>query len=616
MFSRGEKVTYFAQTNFRNKKTPFGIKAKDRTHHMYVVGKTGMGKSTLLEHMAVQDIGSGEGFAFIDPNGKTADLLIEHIPKHRIKDVVYFDPFDVENPMAFNIMEDVSYERRHVVLKGLIGAFKKTWADVWSPRIEYILSNTILALLEYPGATLLGVDRMYTDEDYRKKVVENIKDQSVKSFWVGEYVKYSDEYIQEAIPAIQDKMDQLTSDLIIKNIIGQPKSTFDFRDIMDKKKIFIVNLSKGRIGESSADLLGSMIITKIYLARMLYADLPYHKVQKLPNFYLYVNEFQSCANESFIDILAEAKKYKLNLIIAHQYIEQVPEEVRAAVFGNVGTKIMFRIDALDADLFEKEFSPVFFAEDMVNLDFTQIYLRLMIDGVTSHPFSATTLPPIPRKEKSFTEEVLKNSRNIYTRSRLEAEDIIDDWYKPTETLYTQGAPKDETKSYTDISPRVQRKWPKKAEVFSEQKNADNDFIEDVEHVQTNSTETVDHHENKKNAEKYENNLQETKAVDTATQNISVNTLRKRPSINGIVPKKDKGPSEKNLEKLRNALGGMVKEKEETSEQKKDESAEEESSTKTQAPEKSESYTPEDRSKDSKPAEIPEHVLKKILGVDK
>lgn len=423
-------ITYFGETDARNKRIRFGIKAKDRTKHVYIIGKTGMGKSTLLENMAVQDIKNGEGFAFIDPHGKTAELLLDYVPEERINDVIYFAPFDTDHPMSFNVMEDVGYDKRHLVVSGLMSAFKKIWVDAWSARMEYILSNTLLALLEYPDSTLLGINRMLTDKEYRRRVVENVKDPSVKSFWVDEFAKYTDRYTQEATPAIQNKVGQFTANPLIRNIIGQPTSSFDIRKLMDDRKILIINLSKGRIGEGNANLLGSMLITKIYLAAMSRADIHDREMQKLPNFYLYVDEFQSFANESFADILSEARKYKLNLTIAHQYIEQMSEEVRAAVFGNVGTMIMFRVGAFDAEVLEKEFAPAFTAEDMVNLGIYQIYLKLMIDGVASHPFSATTLGPIPLPEKSLREKVIEHSRASFAHTRPEVEEAIKTWYQP------------------------------------------------------------------------------------------------------------------------------------------------------------------------------------------
>jgi hypothetical protein len=424
-----DKVTYFAETDSRNKLVPFGIKSKDRLKHVYVIGKTGMGKSTLLENMAVQDIQGGEGMAFIDPHGKTADLLLEYVPEERIKDVVYFAPFDTDYPISFNVMEDVGIDKRHLVANGLMSAFKKIWVDAWSARMEYILNNTILALLEYPGSTLISINRMLSDKEYRKLVVANIQDPSVKSFWVDEFANYTDKYATEATPAIQNKIGQFISNPLVRNIIGQPKSTFDFRKLMDEGKIIIINLSKGRVGEANANLLGSMLITKIYLAAMSRADKRESELNKLPNFYLYVDEFQSFANESFADILSEARKYKLNLTMAHQYIEQMSEEVRAAVFGNVGTTIAFRVGAFDAEVLEKEFAPVFTAEDLVNLGSYQIYLKLMIDGIGSQPFSARTLPPITLQDHTFVKEIIANSRQSFARPKAVVEKEISDWHE-------------------------------------------------------------------------------------------------------------------------------------------------------------------------------------------
>jgi len=397
---------------------------------MYVIGKTGMGKSTLLENMAIQDIQNGHGVCFIDPHGKTADLLLDYVPENRIRDVLYFAPFDMDYPVSFNIMEDVGQDKRHLVVNGLMATFEKIWVDAWSARMAYILQNTLLALLEYPDSTLLGVNRMLVDKEYRKLVVNNITDPSCKSFWVDEFAKYTDRYTQEATPAIQNKVGQFTANPLIRNLVGQPKSTFDLRKLMDEKKIIIVNLSKGKVGEGNANLLGSMFITKIYLAAMSRADVTETQLQKLPNFYLYVDEFQSFANKSFADILSEARKYKLNLTLAHQYIEQMEEEVSAAVFGNVGTMAIFRVGAFDAEFLEKEFAPVLLAEDLVNLGIYQIYIKLMIDGVTSAPFSAVTIPPIERPAVSYREQVVANSRATFARPREIVEKEIREWHQP------------------------------------------------------------------------------------------------------------------------------------------------------------------------------------------
>ena len=425
-----EKITFFAKTDARGKQIPFGIKAKDRQRHMYVVGKTGMGKSTLLENMAAQDIQNGEGMAFIDPHGSTAECLLDYVPEHRINDVVYFAPFDLSNPVSFNVMEDVGPDKRHLVVSGLMSTFKKIWIDAWSARMEYILTNALLALIEYPDTTLLSVNRLFSDKAYRNRVVDYIKDPAVKAFWTEEFANYTDRFAAEALPAIQNKIGQFTGNPLIRNIIGQPHSSFDIRKIMDEKKILIMNLSKGLVGETNANLLGSMLTTRIYLAAMSRADLPVEQMRTMPNFYFYVDEFQSFANATFANILSEARKYHLNLVIAHQYIEQMEEDVRNAVFGNVGTTISFRVGPFDAELLETVFSPRFLATDLVNLGFAQIYLTLMIDGIGSQPFSAVTLPPVERPHYSCKGMVIAASRKNFTKDREEVEKIITDLHTP------------------------------------------------------------------------------------------------------------------------------------------------------------------------------------------
>lgn len=422
------KITYFGLTDFRNERKRFGIKNKDRARHVYVIGKTGMGKSTLLENMAVQDIQSGEGMCFIDPHGSAIETLLDYIPEDRINDVVYFAPFDSEYPISFNVMEDVGPDKRHLVASGLMSTFKKIWVDAWSARMEYILNNTILALLEYPDSTLLSVNRMYSDKGFRHEVIRHIKDPSVKSFWVDEFAGWDERYAREATAAIQNKIGQFTANPLIRNIIGQPKSSFNVREMMDNKKIFLVNLSKGQIGEANAGLLGGMIITAIYLGAMSRADVEKSSLASLPPFYLYVDEFQNFANDSFADILAEARKYKLALTIAHQYIAQMEESVSDAVFGNVGTTISYRVGPMDAEVLEKVFSPTFYQDDIVNLGRFQMYLTLMIDEVGSRPFSATGIPPLEKPAVSNKTLVIDNSRENFAEPRDEVQKTIDDWH--------------------------------------------------------------------------------------------------------------------------------------------------------------------------------------------
>jgi hypothetical protein len=427
-FDEDKKVTYFGETDFRNKKTKFGIQAKDRTRHMYIIGKTGTGKSTLLENLVIQDIQNGEGVCVIDPHGSLAEKALEYVPEDRINDVIYFAPFDTEYPMSFNVLEDIGVDKRHLVVSGLMSVFKKIWQDAWSARMEYILNNTLLALIEYPGSTLMGVNKMYSDKEFRKKIVDNIKDPAVKSFWVDEYAKYTDKFASEATPAIQNKIGQYTLNPLIRNIIGQPTSSFDIREIMDKKKIFIINLSKGRIGEQNMNLLGGMFVTKIYLAAMSRAEISQSEIDKLPPFYFYVDEFQNFANESFAQILSEARKYKLCLTVANQYVTQMVDEVRDAILGNVGSMVTFRIGPSDAEIFEKEFAPTFTAQDLTNLGFAQVYLRLMIGGMTSKPFSANTLPPWPKPEFVYLDKMIDASRRNYARPKAEVENEINSWH--------------------------------------------------------------------------------------------------------------------------------------------------------------------------------------------
>lgn len=418
------RITYFATTHTRGKREMFGIRSVDRGKHMYVIGKTGMGKSTMLENMAIQDIQNGEGIAYIDPHGSTAEKLLDFVPHERIKDVLYFAPFDTDYPVGFNVMEDVGYDKRHLVVSGLMGAFKRIWVDAWSARMEYILQNVLLALLEYPGSTLLDVNRMLTNKPFRAAVIEKITDPIVKSFWTEEFATYTDRYTQEATPAIQNKVGQFVANPLIRNIVGQSKSTFDLRKMMDEKKIFIVNLSKGRMGESNAALLGSMLTVKIYLAAMSRADEPPARMARLPRCYFYVDEFQSMMNEAFADILSESRKYKLALTLANQYIEQMEENVRNAVFGNVGTLVTFRVGPFDAEVLKTVFEPTFEAEDLVGLGLGQIYLTLMIDGVGSAPFSAETIPPIESPHISYREDVIHHTRAAHAKHRSDVEILI------------------------------------------------------------------------------------------------------------------------------------------------------------------------------------------------
>jgi len=427
-------VVLFGETNFRNKKVTFGIKIDDRRRHIYIVGKTGMGKSELLKTLAIQDIQAGRGLAFIDPHGDPVEDLFGYIPEERIKDVIYINPADLEYPIAFNVMEQVDPDRRHLVADGVMGVFKKIWVDVWSPRMEYILNNTILALLEVPDSTLLGINRMLAEKDFRNYVVSQLTDPVVKAFWTQEFAKYADRFASEATAAIQNKVGQFASSTLVRNIIGQPKSTIDMRGIMDNQKILLVNISKGSIGEDASRLLGALIITKLQLAAMSRVDTP---ERERKDFTLFIDEFQSFATASFANIMSEARKYHLSLVVGHQYIAQMDETVRDAIFGNVGTIIAFRVGAEDAEMLEKELTPEFLAQDIVNLGKREVYIKLMIDGLASRAFSARTMDtpqPLPVNNR---QKVIEWSREHYAARRDEVEKAIAKWHAPLEAAPPQ-----------------------------------------------------------------------------------------------------------------------------------------------------------------------------------
>ncbi len=418
------EITLFAETNFRNQRRRFGIKTDDRRRHIYIIGKTGMGKTTLMENMVLSDINAGHGVCYVDPHGDTAEKILDYIPSHRINDVVYFNPADVEYPVGFNILEAVDEEKKHLVASGLMGVFKKIWPDVWSARMEYILQNCVLALLDYPGATLLGINRLLVDIEYRKRVIVKIRDPIVKTFWVAEFSSWSEKYATEAIAPVQNKVGQFLSASVIRNIVAQVKSMIDPRRIMDEGKILIVNLSKGKIGEDNMRLLGGMMITKIQMAAMERVDIK-NEVDRR-DFYLYVDEFQNFANQSFASILSEARKYRLNLVVAHQYIKQLEEEVAWAIFGNVGTIVSFRVGAEDAEFMENEFTPTYTIEDLVNLTKYQVYLKLMVDGVATAPFSANTLAPIAQRTGSEA-KIVAVSRERYASPRSVIQEKVLRW---------------------------------------------------------------------------------------------------------------------------------------------------------------------------------------------
>ena len=415
--SENNKVIYFAKTIWRGKEIKFGIKLKNRKSHIYIIGKTGTGKSTLLLNMMVADILAGNGFCLIEPHGDLSEEILNFIPKERIKDVIYFNVCDLNYPIGFNPLEKSNSESSFLIASSLISIFKKIWYEFWGPRLEYILRNSLLTLLEYEGSTLLDLQRLLTNKEFRKKVIGEIKDNQLKQFWLSEFEKYPSFLKTEAVSAILNKVGQFLTNLPIRLIIGQRKSSFDLKEIMDQGKILIVNLSKGKIGEDTSKLLGSMLVSKIEFLALRRAEI---EEEKRKTFYLYIDEFQNFLTLSLADILSEARKYGLSLILSHQYLEQLDEKIREAIFGNVGTIISFRVGSFSAKYLAKEFFPNLSETDLVSLPNYHIYLKLMINGKISQGFSAITLPP-PKRGISYKEEIIKHSRAKYGRKREEVE---------------------------------------------------------------------------------------------------------------------------------------------------------------------------------------------------
>ncbi len=406
------QINFFAKTEFRNQLTNFGIKKNDRRRHIYIVGKSGTGKSTLIANMAINDMVNGEGLAVVDPHGDLSEIILDYIPDYRINDVVYLDAAAAaRRPFRMNLFEVKNPEQGELVASGVVSIFQKLYGHSWGPRLEYILRNCILTLILRPNSTLVDVPRLLTDRAFRKTVVAPLDDIVLKNFWENEFEKMNDKLQTEAISPILNKVGQFVSSPTIREIIGYPKSTIDMEDAMDTGKIVILNLSQGRLGEDNAALLGAMIITKIQLAAMNRASVA---EEKRKDFYLYVDEFQNFATLSFIKILSEARKYRLNLTVANQYISQVIEEVQHAIFGNVGTLMTFLVGAQDAQILMREFGGVYKEEDMVALDNYQIITKLAIDAKTSRPFFAYTLP-LPEIKNSNREKVIESSEAKYTK---------------------------------------------------------------------------------------------------------------------------------------------------------------------------------------------------------
>ncbi len=428
-------VTVLGEAVFRGHRQQCGIRPDDRRRHMYIIGKTGMGKSTLLQNMMYSDIQAGKGMAIIDPHGDLVESVLRYVPKNRMNDVVLIDPSDRQFPVSFNMLDCKDPDQYPLVASGMMSVFKKLWPDAFSGRMEHILRNTLLALLESQGNSMMGIMRMFTDDAFRAKVLERTGDHMVKSFWQSEYAVWSDKYRTEAIAAIQNKVGQLVGNPMLRNIIGQVNSTLDIRHAMDTGKIILANLSKGGIGEDESAFLGSMLVTKFQLDAMSRSDIPESERR---DFYLYVDEFQNFATESFATILSEARKYRLNLTMANQYVGQLlidntKTTLKDAIFGNVGSMVSFQIGSDDAEDLSMQFEEMVLPKDILSLPKYHAYMRLMIDGIPSKPFSVSTLaPPAAVADEARVEKIRNMSRERYAEKRNVVEEKLGKWIASAE----------------------------------------------------------------------------------------------------------------------------------------------------------------------------------------
>ncbi len=414
---RGEpedNVTYFGRTNYsstlQENRYVFGIKDEDRRRHMYVVGKSGVGKSKLLELLIRQDIVKGKGVCLLDPHGDIIEDILNFIPENRIEDVCLIDPGDAEFPVAFNPLANVDEGFKYQLTQGMIEVFEKQFGANWTPRLEHVFRFTMLALLDYPQATMRGMISMLTDREYRQKVIEYIKDDIVKKFWAIEFADWSEKFDSDAIIPLVNKLGQFLADPMLRNIFGQAENKIDLEKLMNEEKIILINLSKGRLGEENSSFFGSMFITKIKQVGMARAQIP--EAERKPCF-VYADEFQNIVTETFENLLSEARKYGLALIMAHQYVGQLLPKVQSAVFGNAGTIIVFRVSGEDAVKLEPEMAPIFKVKDMINLGRREFYIKLLIDGEAYDPFSAETLDVLPPNHESYKERIVESSRKKY-----------------------------------------------------------------------------------------------------------------------------------------------------------------------------------------------------------
>jgi hypothetical protein len=396
---------------------PFGISLPDLRQHVYLIGKTGSGKTTLLRNMIVQHIALGHGVGLIDPHGDLAEELLGQIPQHRTDSLTYFDPSDLEFPIPLNLLANIPKDERHLVASGIVGSFKSIWRESWGPRMEYILYNALAALLDCPNTSLLGLNRLLTDAEYRAWVVRQTKDPFIKEFWEHEFASYEPRFQREAIAPIQNKIGQFLLTPVIRNILGQVKCRINFPFMMDDQWIFIANLSKGKLGPDKANLLGSLLVTQFQLAAMRRASQPEHERR---DFYLFIDEFQNFTTDAFASLLAEARKYRLCLTLSHQYVEQIPADIRRAVFGNAGTLLSFRVGFSDAEVLQKEFANSHTAQQFVDLERFELIARVLQNGANTPPFKGKTLQPLANTGQS-PEQLLTRARRRFTVRRSSVE---------------------------------------------------------------------------------------------------------------------------------------------------------------------------------------------------
>ncbi len=410
-----ETTSFFGRTTFATgfsgRRDFFGIKRFDRRQHLYIIGKTGVGKTKMIELLARADINEGYGLCVIDPHGDLVGALLDYIPRERSQDVVLIDPTDMDFPVSFNPICEVPPEDRHLVAGGLIEAFKKQFGEQWTSRLEHVCRFTILALLEYKEATFADMLKMLTDAKFRQKVIPSITDEVIRRFWTLEFAAWSERFDNEAITPLVNRIGQFLSNPLVRHTFSQRENKINFDTLIHSSSIILINLSKGVLGEENTELFGTLIITAIYQAAMRRAKIS--ETERVP-FYLYVDEFQNVATQTFLNLFSESRKYGMNITVSHQYLGQVAPKIRDTVFGNAGTLASFRLGAEDAERMAKEFAPVCQIEDLLNLSAREFVVKLSIDGKVSDPFSGET-NDVEKNEISYKEEIMKLSREKYSR---------------------------------------------------------------------------------------------------------------------------------------------------------------------------------------------------------